>query len=86
MQEYFILALVFVWTIAAIIQDFRKEEVPNWLSFSLIAFALVFRAFYSVIKGNADYFLLGLYGFAIFFVLAQVFYYSKACKRTQTER
>jgi len=44
----------------------------------LIVFALTFRAFYSVIKGNADYFLLGLYGFAIFFVLAQVFYYSKA--------
>jgi len=78
MQEYyFLFALAFVWTLFATIQDIKQREVSNWLNFSLIAFALAFRAFFAIQNKNADFFLLGVSGFAIFFALGNIFYYSK---------
>jgi Flp pilus assembly protein protease CpaA len=77
-EYYFLFALAFVWTFFAVVQDLKSREVANWLNFSLIAFALAFRAFYSISTSNKDFFLFGLAGFAIFFVLAHALYYSKA--------
>jgi Flp pilus assembly protein protease CpaA len=76
-EYYFLFTLAFIWTIFAVIQDLKKREVANWLSFSLIAFALVFRAFFSISISNKDFFFFGLIGFAIFFTLAHVLYYTK---------
>jgi len=79
MQEYyFLFALALVWTLFATIQDIKSREVANWLNFSLIAFALAYRAFYATINQDYHFFLLGLAAFAIFFALAYVFYYIKA--------
>jgi hypothetical protein len=33
--------------------DLKKREVPNWLNFSLVVFALAYRAFYSVINNDS---------------------------------
>lgn len=78
MQEMsFIFVLAFIYVAFAIIQDIRKREVANWLNFSLIVFALVYRLFYSVFSLNFYFFLYGLLGFACFFILAHIFYYSK---------
>jgi Flp pilus assembly protein protease CpaA len=78
MQEYyFLFAIAMLWTVFATIQDIKKREVSNWLNFSLIAFALAYRAFYSALTKNINFFLLGLLGFGIFFGLANLFYYSK---------
>lgn len=71
----FVLALVFI--IFATIQDFRKREVADWLNFSLIIFALGFRFFYSLFNENFSFFYQGLIGFGIFFVIGNVFYYSR---------
>ena len=79
MQEYyFLFALALVFTIAATFQDLKTREVSNWLNFSLIAFALAYRAFYAVINQNLNFFLFGIAGFIIFFALAHLFYYIKA--------
>jgi Flp pilus assembly protein protease CpaA len=79
MQEYyFLFALAFVWTLAATIQDIKKREVANWLNFSLIAFALGYRAFYSIITKDVYFFLWGLAGALIFFGLANLLYYARA--------
>lgn len=79
MQEYyFLFALALVYTIFAVVQDFRKREVANWLNFSLVLFALAYRAFYSIQTKNYNFLLFGLLGVAIFFGLAHAFYYSKA--------
>lgn len=79
MQEhYFLFALTLVFTIFATIQDLRTREVANWLTFSLIAFALAYRAFFSVATKNIHFFLLGLLGFIVMLVLGNIFYYSKA--------
>ena len=78
MQEYyFLFVLAFVWTLFAVVQDIRKREVANWLNFSLIAFALAYRAFYSLQTSNFNFLYLGILGFAIFLGLAHIFYYSK---------
>jgi Flp pilus assembly protein protease CpaA len=77
-EYYFLFALAFVWTAFASVQDLRKREVANWLNFSLIAFALVYRAFYSAWNSNYEFFLLGLAGFGVYFVFAYALYYAKA--------
>jgi len=67
MQEYyFLFALALIWTVFATVQDLRTREVANWLNFSLIAFALAYRAFYSIATQNYNFLIFGLLGFAIF--------------------
>jgi len=71
-----ILALVFI--IFAVVQDIRTKEISNWLNFSLIIFALGFRLFYSIFEGdNFSFFYNGLIGFGIFFLIGNLFYYSR---------
>jgi len=73
----FLIFLAIVWMISAVIQDFRKREVANWWNFSLIAFVLAYRAFLSVENWNYGYFLWGLIGLSVGFILANAFYYSR---------
>ncbi len=76
-ENYFLIVLAFVWIIIAVVQDLRKREIANWLNFSLVAIALSYRAFLSVFFRNYWYFIYGLIGFGIFFVLANVLYYGR---------
>lgn len=70
--------LAILWMTFASIQDVKEREVANWLSFSLIIFALGFRFFYSLfVEGNFTFFYQGVIGFAIFIVVGHMFYYSK---------
>ena len=75
--EIFLFALAFIWLCVASFQDIKKREVANWLSFSLILFALAFRAFYALLNNNLWFFLNGLIGLAMFYVLANIFYYGR---------
>lgn len=77
-EIFFLLSLAFAWIVFATIQDLKTREIANWLNFSLIAFALGFRFFYSLFSaGNFNFFYQGLAGLAIFFVLGNVLYYGK---------
>ena len=77
-EVIFLLVLGFIWVLAATIQDLRKKEVDNWLNFSLIIFALGFRLFYSLFSEvGFNFFYQGLIGLGIFFVLGNIFYYSR---------
>jgi len=74
----FLYGLAFIWLIFAVISDIKCREIPNWLNFSLIIFALGFRLFYSLFYSeNFSFFLQGIIGFLIFLVLANLFYYIK---------
>lgn len=73
----FLFGLAFVFTLIASVQDLKKREVANWLNFSLIAFTLTFRAFYSIQTKDLDFFILGILGLGIFVCLAYLFYYGK---------
>ncbi len=77
-EYYFLFALAFIWTAIAVFVDLKKREVPNWLNFSLIAFALAYRAFYSIHVNDYSFFFFGAVGFCVFFALAYGFYYARA--------
>lgn len=70
-----LLSLVFI--VLAVIQDLKTREIDNWISFSLIIFALGFRFLSSLFQGDFEFFYSGLIGFGTFFVLGNVFYYSR---------
>lgn len=76
-EVIFLIALGIIWISFASIQDLKKREVANWLSFSLIIFALSFRFFYSLFIENFNFLLQGLIGLGIFFIIGNLFYYSK---------
>jgi len=78
MEEfYFLFALAIVWIIFAVVQDLRTREIANWLNFSLIAFALAYRAIYAAYTSNALFFVYGLIGVVIFVFLGYLFYYGR---------
>ena len=77
-EIFFLFALALAWIVFATIQDLKTREIANWLSFSLIAFALGFRFFYSLFSsGDFSFFYQGLIGLGIFFVLGNMLYYGK---------
>lgn len=74
----FLLSLAFIWLTFAAISDLRKTEIPNWLNFSFIIFALGFRFFYSLFSlNNFNFFYQGLIGFGIFLIIGNLLYYGK---------
>jgi len=75
MYGIFLIFLALVWISFATISDFRKREIPDWISYSLIVFALAYRAFVSVNAGW-NFLLFGVLGFCIFFVVGNAMYRS----------
>ena len=73
MHENFLILLAGFWLAFAAICDFRKREIPDWVSFSLVAFALSYRAFVSIFYWQ-DFFTPGLIGLAVFFALGEGIY------------
>jgi len=73
----FMILLGVFWLIIASILDFKKREVENWWTFSLIAILLAFRAFLSVENADYRYFMWGLIGGIIGFLLCNLFYYAR---------
>lgn len=56
-ETVFLFVLALAWIVFATVQDIRTREIANWLSFSLIIFALGFRFFYSLFfAGNFAFF------------------------------
>lgn len=77
-EYYFLFGIGVIWTVFAVVQDLKYKEISNWLNFSLGAFALSYRGFYSLIQGDWSFFLLGVLGFALFFIVARILYYTWA--------
>ncbi len=79
LEVVFLIVLATIWLIFAIVEDFKKKEISNWLNFSLIIFALGFRFFYCLFgfSGEWGFFYQGLIGLGVFFVLHNLFYYGR---------
>jgi len=63
--------------IIASFQDFKRREVDYWLNYLLIAGSAGFILFYAIF--NSDYLILlqGIFAFAIFLLLGNLFYYAR---------
>ncbi len=73
-----LIILGLIWIVFASIEDLKTKEVADWLNFSLIIFALGFRFFWSLFASeNFMFFYQGLAGLGIFFILGNLFYYSR---------
>jgi len=79
LEIVFLVVLALIWILFASIQDLRKREVANWVSFSLIIFALGFRFFYSLFNHSDgfSFFYQGLIGLGIFFIIGNLLYYGR---------
>ncbi|MCX8194428.1 MAG: A24 family peptidase, partial [Candidatus Pacearchaeota archaeon] len=76
-SDIFLAILAALLLVVASVTDLKRREVPNWLSFSFIGMAAAIRAIAAVISGQSLYFLHTLFSFFIFFVLANLFYYTR---------
>ncbi len=76
-EYYFLFGLAILWTFFATIQDLKTREVANWITFSLIGFALTYRGFYALLYHDFAFFYLGVLGCLIFVALAFMFYYGR---------
>ena len=77
-EVIFLLALGLIWIIFAAICDWKTTEIPNWLNFSLVIFALGIRFFYSLFStGSFSFFYQGLIGFGIFLAIGNLMYYGR---------
>lgn len=78
MFEAVILFLLGVFAIIfASVEDLRTREVSNWISYSLIIFALGFRLFFSIFSEDYSFFVSGLFGLFVFFIVGNALYYSR---------
>ncbi len=73
--DVLLISIAMVGLIIASYCDIRTREVPDWLNFGLIFSVLGIRLIFSVGE-SWNIFISGLLGFAIFFVLAYLFYYT----------
>ncbi len=74
-QYYFLFGLALIWVVFAVVQDLRTREIANWLTFSLVAFVLAYRAVYALAFDDIYFFVYGFFGILFFVVLGYLFYY-----------
>jgi Flp pilus assembly protein protease CpaA len=74
-----ILLVIFIilYLLIASIFDLKTREVPDLLSYSLIIIVLSLRLIFSIISKNFSFFIFGLLGFIVFFIVANLMYYTK---------
>lgn len=77
MIDLFLAVIALLWLAAASFQDWKKREVANWLSFSLIIFVVGYRLVYSVVFNDLSFLLYGLLGLGVFIILGYLFYYGR---------
>ncbi len=76
MSEYsFLFGVALVWIVFAVVQDLRSREIANWVTFSLIAFVLAYRAFFAIFVNDWRFFAYGVFGILIFVAFGYLFYY-----------
>jgi len=66
----------FISLVIASITDIKTREVPDWLNYGLIIFGLGSRLIYSIALSDINFFLYGLAGFFVFFIIANIMFYS----------
>ncbi|MEM0465440.1 MAG: hypothetical protein QXW97_01915 [Candidatus Pacearchaeota archaeon] len=76
-ENLFLIILAIVWLVGAVLQDLKRREVDNLWNFSLVIFALGYRFIVMSYSGNYWFFINGIIGVVVFFVLGNLFYYSR---------
>ncbi|MBI5391554.1 prepilin peptidase [Candidatus Woesearchaeota archaeon] len=75
--DWILTSIAVFWLFAASLFDLRTREIPDWLSYSLFFIGLGIRGIYSILYANVWFFLYGIIGAGIFFIIASSMYYTK---------
>ncbi|HLD12292.1 MAG TPA: prepilin peptidase, partial [Candidatus Nanoarchaeia archaeon] len=75
--DILLIILVLVALLVAAITDLRSREVPDWVSYMLIAGALLIRLWYAFTSGFWSYFFFGLAGLGVGVLLGLGLFFSK---------
>lgn len=71
-----LVTITLIGLITATITDLKTREVPDWLSYGLIAIGLSLNLLFSIIYKNYWFFINSLAGFALFLIIALIMFYS----------
>ncbi len=63
--------------ILATIFDIKTREIPNWLAYTFVSLALAANLIYSVLENDYYIILKSFLGFAFFFIIGNVMYYTQ---------
>ncbi|MBU2590128.1 MAG: A24 family peptidase [Nanoarchaeota archaeon] len=77
LADILLIVVALIALLIASISDIKTKEVPDFVSFGLIAVALAIRLLYSLIFSEWSYFLYGLLGFGAMFAFGSLIYYTK---------
>lgn len=75
MIDIILATITIVYLLIGSYTDFKKREVADWISYSLIAIALIFRIIDSLIQSSYIPILEGLAGLTIFLVISFILFY-----------
>ncbi|MBI2109662.1 prepilin peptidase [Candidatus Woesearchaeota archaeon] len=75
--DIIIVFLVLVALLISSISDIKTFEVPDFVSYGLIISVLAVRLIGAILESDLNYFLYGLFGFVVMFILAHILYYVK---------
>jgi len=76
LADIMLIGVALVALVFASVSDLRIKEVPDWLSYGLMASALGIRLIYSLLSSNWMYFLYGAIGLGSMTAVGMLFYYS----------
>ncbi len=74
--DLIIMSVVLAALFLGSITDFKKREVPDWISYSMIAVGFGLRLIFSVVYNDWLYLLYGAIGFGVFLGIAYAMFYS----------
>ena len=77
MYEVFLLIIALAWLIFASVSDIKTHEVPDWLSYSLIAIGLTSALLNSLIFYEIKFLIHSLFAFGSFFLFSLLLYYTR---------
>jgi prepilin signal peptidase PulO-like enzyme (type II secretory pathway) len=76
LAESILFTIVLIALIIGTYTDFKTREVPDWLNYGLIFVGLGLRAIFSIAYLDSHYIIEGIMGFAAFFIIALIMFYT----------
>lgn len=77
MIDVILVIISLIWLIFASLEDIKTREVPDWISYSLIAIALAFYLTKSIVLNDISFIIQPLFGLGVFFFLGNLMYYMR---------
>ena len=75
--DIILILITLIALVIATITDIKKREVPDFLSYSLLSIVIFSKTLQALIEKSLIPVIYAIIGFAIYFILALIMYYTK---------